>query len=368
VNERFIKTARRSSLAQVRHVAPVRPGAATGLVARVYDQVERDFGMLAPPIALHSPAPGPLAASWLMLRETLLTTGLVDRAAKEAVGAAVSLGNTCPYCVEVHSATLGGLTPGGDAAAIAAGRIESIADPAVREIASWARACGGKDATERAPFPARRAPELVGTVVAFHYLNRMVNVFLRESPFPPSLPAAARGGLLRLLVKVLGRTTREVRPSGSSLSLLPAAPLPADLSWAAGDPHVGGAFARAAAAVDEGGSRSVPTAVRDLVTVRLAAWDGNPPGLGRAWADDAVSGLPVAERPAGRLALLTALASYQVDRPDIDAFRRGGHDDRALIELTSWASFAAARQMGAWIPAPAARQSQESSRASSRAS
>ena len=105
----FLRAARRSSLAQIRHVAPVRPDAATGLVGRVYDQVERDFGMLAPPVALHSPAPAVLAASWLMLRETLIATGKVDRATKEAVGTAVSLGNTCPYCVEVHSATLGGL-------------------------------------------------------------------------------------------------------------------------------------------------------------------------------------------------------------------------------------------------------------------
>src|SRR5690242_10016741 len=101
----FLGAARRSSLAQIRHVAPVRPGPGTDLVARVYDQVERDFGMLAPPVALHAPAPGVLAAAWLMLRETLIASGRVERAAKEAVGTAVSIGNACPYCVEVHSAT-----------------------------------------------------------------------------------------------------------------------------------------------------------------------------------------------------------------------------------------------------------------------
>ena len=33
---------------QVRYVSPVRPGAAQGLVGRVYEQVEREFGVLAP--------------------------------------------------------------------------------------------------------------------------------------------------------------------------------------------------------------------------------------------------------------------------------------------------------------------------------
>jgi AhpD family alkylhydroperoxidase len=349
-------------LAQVRHVTPVRPGAATGLVARVYDQVERDFGMLAPPVALHSPAPDVLAASWLMLRETLIATGRADRATKEAVGAAVSLGNTCPYCVEVHSATLGGLggVATGTSAAGAEGLIGSVADPAVREIAAWAMSCGSVSSAGSArredvagrrelPFPAEHAAELVGVVVTFHYLNRMVNVFLRESPFPSGLPAPARGRLLRLLVRILGPMTRADRRPGDSADLLPAAALPDDLAWAADSPHVADAFARAAATIEAAGARSVPAAVRDLVLSELAGWHGDLPGISRAWVEDAVSGLAAADRPAGRLAMLTALASYQIGPAVIEEFRNGRSTDEALVELTSWVSLAAARRVGSWI-------------------
>src|SRR5579859_5043532 len=59
-------------LVQVRYVSPVRRGAARGLAGLVYEQVEQEFGILAPSLALLSPAPQVLAASWLMLRETLL--------------------------------------------------------------------------------------------------------------------------------------------------------------------------------------------------------------------------------------------------------------------------------------------------------
>ena len=69
----------RRSLAQIRYVSPVLPGDASGLVARVYDQAERDFGLVAAPLVLHSPAPQALAAAWLMLRETLLATGSAAR-------------------------------------------------------------------------------------------------------------------------------------------------------------------------------------------------------------------------------------------------------------------------------------------------
>ncbi|MGV9770552.1 carboxymuconolactone decarboxylase family protein [Streptosporangium sp. NPDC003464] len=343
--------ARRSALSQIRHVSAVRPGAALDLVGRVYGQVERDFGMLAPPVILHSPAPEPLAACWLMLRESLLAQGTVSRAIKEAVAAAVSMGNSCPYCVDVHSATLHSLVQGQYAAEIAADRIEEITDPGVRRIAAWARASDRREtaAQHELPSPAEQAPELVGVAVTFQYFNRMVNVFLDESPVPPEVPAGIRPVLMRLLGLFMRPAARRAHAPGASLGLLPDAPLPADLSWAEGTANIAEAFARACAAIERGGRRSVPEDVRDLVSAELAGWNGGPAGLSRAWVSESVSALPPAQRPAGRLALLTAMASYQVDRALIDDFRRDNPDDRALVELTSWASLAAARRVGGWM-------------------
>jgi len=338
------------SLGQIRHVDPVWPDAARGLVARVYGQLEREFGMLAPPVALHSPAPTVLAACWLMLRETLLAAGRVDRPTKEAIAAAVSLRNACPYCVDVHSATLNGLLPGRDAAAIAAGRVDAVAAPELRAIAAWARGDG-----EAPPFPAGQAAELVGVAVAFHYLNRMVNVFLGDSPIPAGAPAVIRRGAWRAFGRVMRPYARRDREPGYALDLLPPVPPPDDLSWTAGSPFVAEAMARSYAAIDEAGESAVPAAVRGLVAVRLARWDGGPTGLGRAWVDEAVAGLPAGERAAGRLALLAAFASYQIDQSVIDGFRRDRPDDAALIRLTGWASLAAARRIGVamWsTPAP----------------
>ncbi|GAA4197003.1 carboxymuconolactone decarboxylase family protein [Streptosporangium oxazolinicum] len=324
-------------LAQVRHVSPVRPAAAHGLVAEVYAQAARDFGMLAPPVILHSPAPSALAASWSILRESLLVPGTAGRAAKETVAAEVSAGNTCPYCVDVHGATLRGLG--------------AARDPRLAPLAAWARASGTAATAWDEP-PAgdggSGAAELVAVAVTFQYLNRMVNVFLGDSPLPPELPRGARGPAMRLFGALMRPAARRAAVPGASLGLLPVAPLPADLSWAAGVPHLAGAFARAAAAVEECGRRSLPGRVRALVADRVAAWEGEPPGLGRDWAARAVAGLPEADRPAARLALLVALASYQVDREAVEEFLRTTPDERALVEVTAWASLTAARRVGTW--------------------
>jgi AhpD family alkylhydroperoxidase len=347
----LVRTALRRSRTQIRHIDAVRPGAARDPVRRIYAQIERDFGMLAPPVILHSPAPGPLAACWLMLRETLVASGMADRATKEAVAAAVSLSNTCPYCVEVHTATLHGLAQRRDAAVRPRRRVESITDPGVRDIAAWARESGLQRSAARRhlPFPAEHVPELAGVAVTFQYLNRMVNVFLGDSPLPPGVPGPARSGARHLLGRFMAGTARGRSEPGASLDLLPAAPLPGDLAWAAGNPSIGGAFARAAAAIEAAGGRSVPEPVRNLVLATLAKWDGQPTGRSRGWIDAAVCELAAAHRPAGRLALLTALASYQVGQSDVDAFRDGGQPgDQALVELTSWSSMAAARRIATW--------------------
>jgi hypothetical protein len=51
----------------VRYVRPVRPEVATGIVATVYEQLTRDFQLVAP-LTLTSPLPPLLAAGWTCSR------------------------------------------------------------------------------------------------------------------------------------------------------------------------------------------------------------------------------------------------------------------------------------------------------------
>jgi AhpD family alkylhydroperoxidase len=333
---------------QVRHVDPAMHDPRTSAVRR---QIVQDFGMLVPPFALHLPTPEALCAYWAIVREP--TYGrLVDRSKKEAVAAAVSAINTCPYCVDVHTTMLDALGDRAPAAAIASGETNSIADPDLRAVVAWARANRQPDAPilQQRPFPDEHAPELIGIAIAYHYINRMVNIFAAASPFPlgawkikPILKRAAVPVFRRLLA-------REVRP-GASLDLLPPAPLPDDLAWAQGDPIIADAFGRAAAAFDAVGRQALPEQVRQLVLTRLHAWRGEEPGISRGWVESAIETLPEPQRPLGRLALLAALASYQVDTQVLNDARTrpGPAGDETLIAATGWASFAAARRIGSWL-------------------
>jgi AhpD family alkylhydroperoxidase len=326
---------RQRSLVQIRRVAPVPFDSPEPTVFRVYRDVEREFGVLAPPIALHAQSPDVMSAIWVMLRESLIAPGLTTRAEKEAVAATISQANACPYCVTMHTSmmdSLGGV-------------------PTTSTVGSWAQANAVRGTTDvdDLPFPEEHAAELVAVAVLLHYLNRMVNIFLGEAPLPPKTPAGALKVVKPVLNWLQRSAERDSLQAGTSLDLLPTAALPADVSWTEDNAVLADAFSRGTAVLDAAGERTLSPAVRELVLTRLKTWDGRPLGLSRAWVEADIAELPSADQAAGRLALLTAFASYQIDDGVVEAFRARAPEDRSLIDCTAWASMAAAREAGSWM-------------------
>jgi AhpD family alkylhydroperoxidase len=325
-------------LTQIRHVSAVSRRRATGLVAQVYQQMEREFGVLAPPVALHSSAPDILAAVWILLRETLIAPGHAPRGTKEAVATAVSVGNACPYCATIHhhAMTVLGKT----------GVLEIQVADEFGSLAGWLQSSRRPGGPARPPFPADQMAELVGVAVLMHYLNRVVNVLLRDIPLPQGMPEFTLSPVLRVLGWMMRRAARHPHEPGASLELLPAAPLPGDLVWASADDTMAQAFSRVCAVMDAAGQRTVPAAVRELVQRQLSTWHGGLRGISRRWVDDLVTELPREHQNCGRLALLVAFASYQVDAAVVESCRSEGMSDRQLVELCSWSATAAARRAG----------------------
>ena len=342
----FAKTMREQMAKSIQYIQPIDYDAATGLTAAVFQQMQEDF-LPAPLIALHSPVPELLAGVWSLLRETLLA-GSVHRSHKEAVAATVSKTNECPFCVDAHTVLLRATSDHDTADAILRGDYGSIHDAQLHALVQWvlAKRTANPDAVQQ-PFTQHEIPEIVGTAVAFHYLNRMANIFLGDSLLP--VPSLMKGLTYRVYAATAGkRVVRELQP-GHSLKFVPAADLPDDLSWASSNPTVAQAFAGFATVMDEIGTAFVPEPVRQIMDERLQAWNGEPLGISRCWVDEAVTPLSEAHKPLARLALLTAFASYQVDATVIHNFQSQHPEDAQLIGITAWASFTAARRVSVWL-------------------
>jgi AhpD family alkylhydroperoxidase len=339
----------------MRFIEAVRPRAADGLVADVYGEVRHDFALLRDPAGnspfmVHSACPELLAGVWSVLYETLLVQGAVPRADKEAIAAAVSRANDCPFCVEAHAVLSEVAGARGERSALIGGATEHIGDERRRELVAWAAATRepGSELLRRAPFGPLEAPEVIGTALAFHYVNRMVEVFQGHGGISVG-PGPLRGAGILLVGQLARRALRRERAPGRSLQLLPDAELPDDLRWATPSPTIASALARFVAAVQRGAEGALSPPERERVCSVLADWDGADPPLHGDWLERAAHGLEPGSQAPARLALLTALAPHRVDHTAVEAFRRVRGGDRQLVSAAAWSALAAARRIASWL-------------------
>jgi AhpD family alkylhydroperoxidase len=326
-----------------RFVTPVPRRSATGLVAAVYAQSVAELGAAFGPHL--SAAPDLQAAAWAALRESQLA-GRAPRARKEAAAAAVAVANSCPFCVDAHTAL--GHATGAHRLADAVARGQTPPDPEDAALVTWAAATRtpGAATLRTLPFPTDEAAEYIGTVLVNHFVNRMIDA-LRPGPLLPTNrllagPARWAAGML------LTRTARRPHRPGGSLPLLADLPAGAPPAWA-GDTPVGHAYTAFRLAAAAGG-----VLLRDpgIVHSVLSWWDGTHPPLFGGWLAEALAAAPPADRPGTHLALLAAVAPYRLTQTDVAAWRGDDRTDADLVRLLAFGAITAVDGIEAGIIAP----------------
>lgn len=333
---------------QVRYLSPILASQAKGQVAEIYQQARKDF-QLVPPITLFSPFPDLLAVLWSVSRESQIASGIVSRSNKEAVAAAVSTINTCPYCVDAHAGMLYATSADDAVRAVLEDDLTAINSEKTRHLVQWALATRSLDNNilHTPPFSAEEAPEIVGTALLFHFVNRMVSVFLTDSPLPI---ASSYPRLRKLATRIFGATAAKTIASktpfpGESLKFISAAPLPDEFAWARNSPVITDAWAGFIQLIETSGEELLSDVVRNCVQRHLQIWQGQTMGLGKQWLQEMSNELSNEDKAVAELLLLTAFAPYQVDEQVITRFRQQIPEDRDLLAATAWASLAAVKRI-----------------------
>ena len=312
-----------------RFFTPPPAKAATGLAAEVHRQLREDFLGALPTFQALSVAPEVMAATWALMREALLA-GDASRIDRELVAASVSLANRCRFCVDAHVTLLHALGEHDLAEVVARGGTPP--DPGHAQLAAWAAASRHPRASG---WTSPYGPELTGTLLAFHFINRVVSALLA----PDLLP----GGLQRFpAVRSVGgrfyaRTAREPKAPGRSLPLVDATATPP--AWA-GDSAVGVAYASLRAAATRGGGLLSDMA-RRTVTATVNWEDGRQPAEPAEWAVDLVRELPGTDRVGTRIALLAAFAPAAITPGDVALWRLSHPADADLVRLVAYGAITA---------------------------
>lgn len=315
----------------VRHVTPVAPKHAEGLLAEVYRQVGSELGVIGPAITMLSPAPELLAPVWALLRESLLVGGPEERKAKEVVATVIAVRNECRFCTDAHTMMLHAAGESEAAEAVRAGRV-----PAEwAALADWSLEPG-----PGGPFPAEAAARFIGTALVFELVTRLVKALAHdESPSPATRSRLGRQVASRLVREAVAA---DLEP-GAGLPLLEDLPdWVRDLevrepSWAAGSP-VGRAYGAVRALAGYGSmllSGQAADAVARTVGAHGSVLGARPPALAGA-AD-----LPPEAALGARLAVSAALAPDAVTESDVDRWRGEVFTDHCVVYLLAYGAMTA---------------------------
>ncbi len=333
----------------IKYIQPVKPNSAQGLVAEVYAQIKQDFGAVTEPFLIHSPLPKLLSGAWMVCREAGLV-GIVPREIKEAIAVAVSQTNKCPYCVDTHTIMLNAMGHKEVAETISSGRYSHIPGIELQRIVEWSMATTAPKslALRVPPFSQQQAPEIIGTAVFFHYINRMATVLLGDTLLPFN-QRWLKSPLKQVSIRMFSKAIIKPKEAGSSLQFLPKADLPNDLRWAKPAPNIARAYACFSMAIEEAGEYALPQTVRSFIQEEIDDWRGETSELRLAWSEDAISRLDEPYQAAADLALLAALSPHKVDEKLVLDFKRHFPENEKLVGALSWASFIAARKIGTWL-------------------
>lgn len=315
----------------------------------LYRQMKREFGMVAEPFLIHSIRPRAMAAIWAVVRETVLIEGAVSREQKELIASCVSKSNECPYCVDAHALVLVGT---GDSSYYDFEK--KISQDQTNPLQQWALATKNPESLiiQTPPFGHEQAPEMIGTAVAFHYINKLVSVFLDQSPIPTQNQVLKK--LFQPMVAfVFSLAVKRNKIPGEALNSFPSEDLPKELSWAIPNPHVAQSFAYCSLVMEAWGEETLPKSVRTEFLKYVNRWDGSDPGMGRGWIVPMLNKLSREnDRRLLEFILLGAFAPYQLDEGYVIKAKRELGSDDALVGALAWASFAVAARIGGWLAKP----------------
>ncbi|SIR91772.1 carboxymuconolactone decarboxylase family protein [Micromonospora avicenniae] len=313
-----------------RFFTPVPAKTATDLTAEVYGQLREEFIGPAPTFQALSAVPELLAATWALMRETLLA-GDTSRVDRELVAAVVSRANRCRFCVDAHVMLLHALGEHELAEVVARGGPPP--DPRHAALAAWAEASRTPEAADWAS-PYR--PEVTGTALAFHFINRIVSALLDPDLLPGGLQ---RSPMVRSVGgRLYARTAREPKEPGRSLPLLGATSTPPP-AWAGNTP-VGLAYASLRDVARRGGDL-LGDVGRQTVTATVRWEDGRHPARPAEWVADLIRDLPGTDRVGTRLALLAAFAPGAIRDGDVALWRLSHPDDADLVRLVAYGAITA---------------------------
>lgn len=319
----------------------------SGAIHEVNKQIERDFGLVGP-LVLSQPSLRVHQLRWAMVREVFVVSTHVSRLEKELVASGVSSSNICPYCVDVHETSMRSI--GADDSK----QVNSL-------LMEWSLNTKNPHAEiiKNPPFVKEQAPEIIGTALEFHSTNRLVSIFLEESPLPSAVISM---GMKKMALFMASKTffktmVMKQAKAGEAEKFLNKQVPDANYVWAEAVPLYGLIRRNNIKLLEDMECDFIPQAVASMFKAVVVNWQGEDMPLGRAWVNGLTKELNQEEKVMASVMLLAAFAPHTITDDDMLRMQYHGFSDSDIIELCFWAIQILTFRIETWLAAPFIKQS-----------
>lgn len=329
------------------HISSIKPSQARGEVKEVYKQLKKEMGDVVEPISMHALIPELLKSNWRVLREALVVEDKVKRKYKEAVASAISSLNDCPYCVDAHTIMMIGLNDKQTAKAIDKQDLNLVQDPRAKELLEWAYNSKyfHSENIVNPPFSKAEAPEIIGTAVFFHYLNRMVTVFLGETILPLNI-SFLKGIMKKMAAMMFSKVLNEEKQPGKVTENPDMSQFGNPFYWSKNTPRIENALSSFYVVAHQIGEKYIPEQVFNFMIEEIAEWEGSE-YVKSSDLEMKLSQVDEENSSLAKMLYLVSFAPYRITEKQINELRKEySLSDEAILGMFSWASFMTASKIG----------------------
>ena len=339
----------------VKYIKAVGLKDSTGKIKKINEQINRDFG-LAGPLTLSTPSTRVHTVRWVTARESFVVETNVKRVIKEIVAASVAQINQCPYCEDAHGTSIVSAGDKITSKKIINGTWQTLKDEKTKQIIEWSlnTRSPNSEIIKNPPFSIHEAPEIIGTALVFHSTNRLVNIFLEESPLPSFLSGKLiKKTALKIASKTLFKSMVEKQSTaGDSLEFIKNYPIPTSLEWSKSIPSFSKALAADQVVLNEIEEELIPKKLAQLFIEKINSWQGEEMAMGRSWLNETIKSLSENEKPIAKVMFLAAFTPFAVTEKDIEDFRKAKPGDTALVEVCYWSIQMLTNRLSEWLVKP----------------
>jgi len=329
----------------IKHIKYIKKNQAKGHLKRLYKHMELNFGKLAEPFVIHSIDEELTAGIWAVFYETILVDGEVKRSLKEAIATSVSEINKCNYCVDAHTIMIFGTEKILLEIITTIKEGKTIATTQEEKLVFWALQNLKFDSSIilNPPFTKDKAPEIIGTAVLFHYINRMVNLFAGNTPLPTT---KMRGALIRIASGfIFAKAIKKKKIKGESLLFIDEGINGDSFTWAGQKPVIQKAFQYFKYQTEHKIDQILSPALISLLKSQATQLNLIKSGFGNEKLEIFLKTVKPAERQIAEFCFLTMFESHKVYEKHFQGLKQR-FKDAEILRVAAFVSMLIADRIG----------------------